>query len=102
MTSTHSSEIEKLIEPWLKEYLALGNYNVQQTNPLSLLTWDRFDLGAKLLFLDDLISNRTINYNLYAEHIKLFTLGSFKEYGNNRKHSLDGFINEFITIFNNI
>lgn len=93
---------KELIEPFIAPYIN-GNYCViENVDPVSLLTWERFDLASKLLFIEDIKFNRIVNHEIYSEQINLLTLGSFKEPGDSSKNSLIKYQNTFRSIYSNM
>lgn len=63
-------------------------------------SWNRFDLGAKLLYLDALRGQPSqFAERLYAAHIAAFSLGDMAEPGNDAKVGLDRFTADFIAIY---
>lgn len=94
-----AADVRSRIEPFLHDHVTANQSRVETVDAVRLLTWNRFDLAAKLLFLDDLKQGEPVNEDVYAEHIRLFTLGSFREPGNEQKNSLDRFKSEFILLY---
>ncbi len=62
---------------------------------MTLLTHNRLDVAIKLVFLEGLNRGSKRAEELYREHIRLFTLGSFKEPGNEAKNSIEDFVESF-------
>jgi hypothetical protein len=92
------NEVKDLIEPFFNEVLLQEYLDIQSLDSNHLLTWDRFDLAAKLLYLEDLRNHRCVNLELYKEHIRLLTLGKYQEPGNENKNSIE----KFKQVFNNL
>ena len=97
-----SEKANKLIEPYIVEKIQNKNCEVQTKKAISFLTCCRFDLAAKLLFLEDIKNNRDINSDIYNEHIRLITLGSYTEPGNDSKNSLEKFKLVFKKLYSDI
>ncbi|MGV8059929.1 MAG: hypothetical protein AB2L12_18200 [Smithellaceae bacterium] len=92
-------DVKQRIEPFLHYTVENRIYQVKTLNPVQLLTWNRFDIAAKLLFLDDFRNNRGVYTDIYEEHIRLFSLGSFQEPGNIDKNSISKFKDDFINLY---
>lgn len=55
------------------------------------LTFNRLDVAFKLLYLSD----HSIFHDMYFDHIKALSFGSFKEPGSTTKRTFDNFLEEF-------
>lgn len=75
---------------------------VKVMSSLDLLTNKRLDLAFKLIYLDSVEKNKEYALSVYREHLKAFSLGSFKERGNESKENFDCFVAEFDSVFNSI
>jgi len=95
-------EIRPLIEPFIFEELEELSYEVLSFPSLCLLTWNRFDLAFKLLYLDLKETNNELAQHVYECDIRSQTLGSFKEAGNNSKTSFKKYKKEFERIYKSI
>lgn len=93
------SEVKSRIDSFLHDWIPGDHVRVESVDASSLLTWNRFDLAAKLLFLDTLANGNNINDDVYAEHIRMFTLGRFQEPGNADKNSLKKYKSDFAKLY---
>lgn len=61
------------------------------------LTPQRLDLVCKLIYIDCYINNKNLNYaiEIYKEHIRAFSEGTFIEPGNPEKNSIEKYIDSF-------
>lgn len=94
-------ELESLIEPHLFNDLTEDKYKLEKVVSSELLKWSRLDIAIKLFFLDNKDKGEFAKI-IYEKHIQAFTLGSFNEYGNTNKDSLQKYIDSFETTFNTI
>ena len=78
------SDISKVIEGHFNSDLVKSNYEIKELNPEKLLMHSRFDLGFKLLYLD-LLKEPEYSNDVYLDHIRAFSLGTFIEPGNPNK-----------------
>lgn len=69
-------------------------YTQKNVKARSLLTADRFDLFAKLLYIKLRQSDKNTAINIYGKHIKAFN-PDLKEPGRMDKNGLDDFVNAF-------
>lgn len=90
-----SSELSGLIEPHFHQYLGRDDVNVREYAPEEFLTFNRLDVAFKLLFLRGRVLGVSRLEEIYREHIRLFTLGSFHEPGNENKTSIEDYIRVF-------
>lgn len=94
-----AAQVRRLIEPSLRGLVSDGAWTVETVHAGHLLGWNRFDLAAKLLFLEDLKAGSPVHDDLYAEHIRLFTLGSFQEPGDRDKNSVEQYRETFVRLY---
>jgi hypothetical protein len=94
-------ELESLIEPHLFNELTQDKYKLEKVVSSELLKWSRLDIAIKLFFLDNKDKGEFAKI-IYEKHIQAFTLGSFNEYGNTNKDSIQKYINSFETTFSTI
>jgi hypothetical protein len=94
-------ELEGLIEPHLFNDLTQDKYKLEKVVSSELLKWSRLDIAIKLFFLDNKDKGEFAKI-IYKKHIQAFTLGSFNEYGNTNKDSIQKYIDSFETTFNTI
>ena len=94
--------LENLIETHLKKSLLSEHYEIKTIKASKLLIYARFDLAFKLLYLE--MKDKDVDFakEIYAEHIRAFSLGKFTEPGNKEKNSLYKFEEEFHNIFKDI
>ena len=102
MKKISKAELSTLIDEHFYVDLNAESYTVQNIDALELLTSHRFDLAFKLLYLE--MKDRNVDFanKLYMEHIKAFTLGTFSEPGNDKKSSIEKFIEIFDDTFEEI
>jgi hypothetical protein len=89
------AELRGRIEPFLFEHLPREPIALESVDPAALLTRSRLSLGTKLLVLRSLKHDDDALNDLYAEHISLFSLGTFSEPGNPEKQSLEAYLAAF-------
>ena len=94
-------ELESLIEPHLFNDLTQDKYKLEKVVSSELLKWSRLDIAIKLFFLDNKDKGEFAKI-IYEKHIQAFTLGSFNEYGNTNKDSIQKYIDSFEITFNTI
>jgi len=96
--------IEKKIEPFLVDEIE----NIEEVDFLenypSCLTYNRFDLAFKLLFIDGLVRGKHLYFekDFYKQHIKAISLGSFSEPGNHKKNNIIDYENTFSILYSDI
>lgn len=95
-------ELEELIEPTIFERLSKDSYTVYKTNPEELLTHNRFGLAFKIIFLQMLDCCYEYGEEVYLEHIKAFSYGTFTEPHNKKKVGKNKFIETFLSLYNEI
>ncbi|CAA6820081.1 MAG: Unknown protein [uncultured Sulfurovum sp.] len=98
----NKNELMTLIEPHFKKDLKSDNYEIKTIKANKLLTYSRFDLAFKLLYLEMKDKDVEFSKNIYREHIRAFSLGKFTEPGNENKDNIDKFISDFDKTFENI
>jgi len=76
------SKLKGLIEDFWFEKLKQDEYEIVSLPATKLLTWNRFDLAFKLLYLELLNTNSELAEKIYSHDIRAQTLGTFSEYGN--------------------
>ena len=92
----------QLIEPHFEKDLAQDSYETKAIQAKDLLTHTRFDLAFKLLYLETMDRDMSFAKEFYKEHVRAFSLGKFKEPGNEEKNSIDRFVEEFHKTFEDI
>ncbi len=92
-------EIKKLTEYFLREnYIdTTKKYIIEKVPAKELICANRFDLMAKLIYIDAFEKNMDMDWaiNIYSDNINAFSCGTFKEPGTERKNSLEKYINQF-------
>lgn len=63
------------------------NYNYIEIEPEKLLSWSRLDLGFKIFYLKYKNKLPELSRSIYRSDIKAQTLGTYKEFGNDKKDS---------------
>ena len=102
MIKYSKENLKGLIEPYLYQQLDQVDYLLENLDPYELISKSRFDLNAKLLFLDGFNRNNYDYEDLYYSFINAFTLGTFNEPGNINKNNFEIFKETFKDIFNSI
>jgi hypothetical protein len=95
-------QLKQLLELHFHNDLKQNEYYIKNIKANQLLTWNRFDLAFKLLYLEMKDYDMKFSKDIYKEHIRAFSLGKFTEPGNENKNSIDKFIDEFNKTFENI
>lgn len=82
-----------------KDILIHPEYKTYEVSPIQLNLDNRIDIIIKLICIPQIVDNAHFNSsyleNLYKEHIKCMTQGSFKEVGSDSKHNFELFKSEF-------
>ena len=94
--------LKNLLENHLYGNLKLESYKTKTIPAIKLLTFNRFDIAFKLLYLEMLKFDIEFSKEIYKEHIRAFSLGKFTEPGNDDKNSFDKFTNDFDKTFEDI
>lgn len=97
-----TNNLTTLIEPHFCSDLTQKEYEIKSIHSNQLLTYNRFDLAFKLLYLEMLDKNISFTKDIYKKHIEAFSLGTFIEPGNEDKNTIEKFIEEFKNIFEDI
>jgi hypothetical protein len=87
MVNRKAVGISEKIEPFLRSSINSKNLNIRKMYAQELLTWNRFDLGFKLFYLDIRNKNAGLARNVYEQHLRSFGLGKILEPGNSKKNS---------------
>ncbi len=95
-------EIKPLIDSHLYPELIRDEYKVKVCKAIKLLTYNRLDLAFKLAYLSMREHHGSYAGELYKDHIRALTLGSFQEYGNEEKNSFEQYLLDFNNISKNI
>jgi hypothetical protein len=102
MTHKQVANIHEKIETFLRSSIDTKNLYIKKISPKELLTWNRFDLAFKLFYLDIRNKNSRLARNVYEQHLKSFGLGKILEPGDSKKNSLENFIDEFTSVYDQI
>jgi hypothetical protein len=102
MVRIDKGKILNLIEPHFHKILKQDFYNLESVNANELLTYSRFDIAFKLLYLEMLAYGVKFSEQAYKEHISVLSLGKFIEPGNKKKNSIDKFLEDFRRTFEDI
>ena len=102
MNILNKVDLKPLIEPHFHNNLNEDEYEIINKKSNKLLTYNRFDLAFKLLYLEMFKFNLDFAKDTYTEHIRAFSLGDFKEPGNNNKNNIENFIEDFNLTYTSI
>ena len=97
-----NAEVSDLLDTHFFKDLKKNKYDIKEKEARTLLTFTRFDLAFKLVYLDLIDREPLVARKIYLDHIRAFTLGRFKEPGNSEKNSATSYINEFDKIYDNL
>jgi len=93
------NDLSVLLDPHFKSDLIQEEYEISWLDPIELLTYSRLDLAIKILYLEYKKYGPTFyTAQLYSEHIKAFSMGSYSEPGNRDKSSLQNYLDDFEAI----
>ena len=95
-------ELKKSIESHFYEDLRCDDYEVEIIDAKNLLTFNRFDLSFKLIFLKMIDYDLKFAHEIYEEHIRALSLGKFKEPGNSEKNTFALYLKVFKEVFYSI
>ncbi len=78
-------------------------FEIQYVDAKQFLQPERMDLICKLVYIDCKVKQRNLDFakELYTEHIRAFSLGTFKEPGNNEKNSIEKYFAFFDYLIEN-
>ena len=96
------AELAQCIEPHFHEDLVNAEYSVEDIDAKNLLTYNRIDLGFKLLYLEMLGRSERYATEVYQQHIRAFSLGRYAEPGSRTKTSKQRFLEEFKDTYRSI
>lgn len=100
MKVVQKEELANLLEFNILEQLQKNEYEILEYSPHDLLSYRRFDIAFKVIFLSHLTKNYAYGKYVYETHIKAFSLGKFKEPNNSNKNSSEKFIEVFLHLYN--
>ncbi len=88
-----------LLDEHFAPNIVQNEYLINFVDPVKLVTHNRLDLAIKILYLQ-MKSYEDVSFanEIYENHIKAFTLGSFSEPGNLQKNTLENYIRDFADI----
>jgi hypothetical protein len=95
-------KLEGLLEPAIYNRLSKEEYPIYKADSLELLTYRRFGIPFKLIFLQMLDKCYEYGEEIYLSHIRAFSYGSFTEPGNKEKITKEKFIETFLEIYEEI
>ena len=95
-------KVLELIEPHFFKDIKEDLYKEKSIHASELLTYNRLDIAFKLLYLEMLPFHVKFAKDIYINHIRAFSLGTYIEPGDEDKNSIDIFIDEFHKTFENI
>lgn len=95
-------ELEGKVDAFLLEELE-DSESITLETILLPLTYNRFDLAFKLLYINGLFRKNITSFEreTYKKHIKAFSLGRFSEQGSNKK-SFDDYEKTFFSLYTDI
>lgn len=96
------SKLKGRVEDFLLDGFSCKEFEVIEVQATELLNSNRFDIAAKVLYLEMLNSGVSFAEEIYVDHIRAFTLGKFIEPGSNNKNSIAIFLEDFISIYEDI
>ncbi len=92
----------RIKEEHLQQFVNEFSFTEIAKDPTVFILTNRFDLGFKLCFLDNIKLAPNYAREIYYSHINAFTLGTFKEPGNENKTGFDVFVDDFLSINSSI
>ena len=96
----------KIAEVVIEEFEMDPNavYEIKEIQSQDLLNSKRIDIIVKLKYIENIEKNLHCQYynELYKKHIDAFTGGTFTEWGNEEKNSIDKYIHTFNKLIENI
>ena len=96
MDSLSRQSLHGLLDSHLANLLVEESYAVAPIAPAKLITSNRLDIAIKILYLElKILGNTALAEEIYLEHIKAFSLGSFAEPGNEEKVGAGKFLADF-------
>ena len=95
-------QVKKKVDTHFHKDVKNDSYHIESIKGSELLTFNRFDLAFKILYLE-MIENKVIfSKKIYKDHIRAFSLGKFEEPGSLDKNSIDQYYQNFLKIFESI
>jgi len=103
MLANCKAEVVKLlIEPHFNSELTQNEYFLKSIKAAELLSSTRFDIAFKLIYLKMKRYDISFSRDIYIDHIRAFSLGTFTEPGNKDKNNINKYISTLNELFNNI
>ena len=99
--------LEELLGKFMFEALNLTEnepFQIEKVSAKTLINVNRIDVIAKYMYLffwDKSIPS-DLAYEIYKEHINIFSMGRYVEPGSESKKSFDAFLTEFQTLFEDL
>lgn len=102
-TRINVQSLQGLLDDHLAYRLDAPEYKLRQVKASSLITSNRLDLVFKIFYLEmKLIGQVEFAERLYREHIKILSLGRFREPGNQDKVGIERFLQDFEHCFESV
>lgn len=102
MTNYTASAVRPLIEAHFHRELIKNEYFLKSINAIELLHSTRLDIAFKLIFLRMARYDISFSRDIYVDHIRALSLGTFTEPGNESKDSINKYILTFNEVLNDI
>ena len=96
------NDLKEKVEPGIWHRLSEKNYKVQWLHPKELVTWNRFDIGMRTLYLRIRDHVPKLADKIYYEDLKAQSLGTMVDPDNSNKNSWEAFQEVFDTVANSI
>lgn len=97
------NSLKGLVDGFIYDKLEKTEYVITEKLATELLTWNRFDLGFKLAYLDNTQQCPELAEEVYTHDIKAQTLGKFIELGNEKnKQSITQYFEHFQLTYEDI
>lgn len=95
---------ERLVDSFIIERSSSPDSFRVKANTELALTWNRFDVAFKLILVELYLGEVKSDYalNCYKAHIDAFSLGLFKEPGNESKNSFERFVTDFDALYRDL
>ena len=78
------------------------NSSIEAFRPIKLITHNRIDVLYKITYLKLFRNNKKLAEKIYIDHIKVLTLGSYKEKNNPNKNTKEKYLEIFKSLFESI
>lgn len=79
-------------------------FEIEYVNAKQFLCPERLDLICKLVYIDCKVKNKNLRFakELYTEHIRAFSNGSFSEPGDDNKNSIEQYLKTFDALIDSL